>query len=199
MLSMSACSASSRCWPSMARRMPSRSGHLQPADRGARLDRLERQLLVARDDDGAGNRRQVAGLTALLVVLHEFVDLSPDDLALVGLLARRDAPLEQVPVHLRRRLLLAAPNGLPGLAVVQHLEANQLVDVSGSQRGLIELHPKLLHPDGSHVNHSVLVPAEIAPRTEEANCSGLPPRISTRFSLILERVRGNIFPYHSCS
>ena len=77
---------------------------------------------------------------------------------------------------------VAAPDGLPRLAVAQDLEANQLVDVFGSQSCLIELHAKLLHSDCSDVNHSVLVPAEIAPRTEEANCSGLPPRISTRFS-----------------
>ena len=78
--------------------------HLQPADDRARLDRLESELLVAGDDDGARNGRQVARLPALLVILHEFVDLSPDDLALVGLLARGDPALEQVPVHLRRRL-----------------------------------------------------------------------------------------------
>ena len=75
-------------------------GHLQTSDRGAGLDRFERQLLVTGNDDSAGNRRQVASLTALLVVLHEFVDLSPDDLSLIGFLARRDASLEQIPVHL---------------------------------------------------------------------------------------------------
>ena len=50
-------------------------GHLQDADARVVVGRLERQLLVARDDDGAGNRRQVARLAALLVVLHELVDL----------------------------------------------------------------------------------------------------------------------------
>ena len=77
--------------------------HLQDADARVALGRLERQLLVAGDDHRAGNRRQVARLAALLVVLHELVDLLADDLALVGLLARRDAPLEKVPVHFRRR------------------------------------------------------------------------------------------------
>ena len=108
--------------------------HLQLADRGTRLNRLERQLLIARDDDGAGNGGQVAGIAALLVVLDQFVNLSPDDLALVGLLARGDALLEQVPVHLGGHFLLGAAHGrMPGFAVVQHLEANQLVDVAGSQ------------------------------------------------------------------
>ena len=69
---------------------------------------LKRELLVARDDDRARNRRQVARLAALLVVLHELVDLAADDLPLIGLLARRDAAFEQVPVHLRR----AAPGRL---------------------------------------------------------------------------------------
>ena len=71
--------------------------------------RLEPQALVARDDDGAGDRRQIARLPALLVVLHELVDLAADDLPLVRLLVRADAPLEQVPVDLRR----AAPRRPP--------------------------------------------------------------------------------------
>ena len=95
----------------MARRIPSRSGTFRRPTDDARLDRLERQFLVARDDDGAGNRRQVPRLAALLVILNEFVNLSPDDLALVGLLARGDAALEQVPVDLRRRLFLPPRTG----------------------------------------------------------------------------------------
>ena len=83
--------------------------HLQDADPRIVAGRLERQLLVAGDDDRARNRRQIARLAALLVVLHELVDLAPDDLALIGLLARRDAPLEQIPVHLRGRRRLGAP------------------------------------------------------------------------------------------
>src|SRR5436190_1275405 len=38
----------------------------------------------------------------------QLIDLFADDVALIGLLARRDASFEQVPVHLRRRLLLPA-------------------------------------------------------------------------------------------
>ena len=56
---------------------------------------------------------------------------------------------------LEGRLLLAAPDRLTRLAVVQDLEADQLVDVAGGQRGLIELHAELLHPDGGDVNHAV--------------------------------------------
>ena len=119
---------------------------------------LERQLLVARDDHRAGNRRQVARLAALLVVLHELVDFLADDLALVGLVARRDAPLEKIPVHLRRlrqpRLLLAAAHWrLRVLAVAQDLEPHQLVDVTGGQRSLVELHAELLHPNRGDVDH----------------------------------------------
>ena len=44
------------------------------------------------------------------VVLHQLVDLPADDLALVRLLARGDAALQQVPIHLRRR---AAASGNP--------------------------------------------------------------------------------------
>ena len=76
-------------------------GHLQNAERRLAGDRLELQRLVARDDDGAGNRRQIARLPALLVVGDELVDLLADDLALIGLLARRDAALEQIPADLR--------------------------------------------------------------------------------------------------
>ena len=46
--------------------------------------------------------------------------------------------------------------GLARFAVVQHLEANELVDVAGSQRGLVEVDPELLHPDRSHVDHASL-------------------------------------------
>ena len=42
--------------------------HLQDADARVVAGRLEVQLLVAADDHGAGNRRQVARLAALLVV-----------------------------------------------------------------------------------------------------------------------------------
>src|SRR5439155_16504875 len=75
--------------------------HLQDPDTPVIARRLKRQLLVARDDDGAGNRRQIPRLAALLVVLHELVDLAADDLALVRLLAGRDATLEEIPVHFR--------------------------------------------------------------------------------------------------
>src|SRR5438034_11507421 len=123
-------------------------GHLENAD--AIVARcLKRELLVARDDDGARNRRQVARLTALLVVLRELVDLLPDDLALVGLVARRDAALEEVPVHFRRRrhprLLSAAANTrLPAFAVAQNLESDELIYVTGGQGSLVELHAELL-------------------------------------------------------
>ena len=130
-------------------------GHFQHADARVVVGRLERQLLVARDDDRARNRRQVARLAALLVVLHELVDLPADDLALVRLLARRDAALEQVPVDFRGRAaaLPAADRRLGLLAVAQHFEPHQLVDITGGQGGLVELDPELLHPDGGDVDH----------------------------------------------
>ena len=150
--------------------------YLEPPYRRSGLEWLERQLLVARDDHGTRDGRQVPSLATLLVVLHEFVDLSPDDLALVCLLARPYAPLQQVPVHFGRDLLLAAPNRrLTGLPVVQHLEAHELVDVFRSQRCLIELHPKLLHPDGRDVYHVGPLRNPLIRGTEEANCSDLRP------------------------
>ena len=78
-------------------------GHLQAADPRAAFGRLEAQLLVARDDHGAGNRRQVARLAALFVVLHQLFDLLADDLALIRLFVRGDAALEQIPVDLGLR------------------------------------------------------------------------------------------------
>ena len=133
--SMSACSASSRCWPSIARENAFALRDLEPPDHAPRLDRLERELLVGRDDDGAGNRGQIARLSALFVILNELLDLPPDDVALIGLLARRDAPLEQVPLDLRlgRLFLAASHRRLALLAVAQNLEAHQLVDVVGGK------------------------------------------------------------------
>ena len=132
--------------------------HLQDADARIAVRGRERQLLVARDDDGARNRRQIARLAALLVVLHELVDFLADDLALIRLVARRDAPLEKIPVHLGRRrqtrlLLPAAHRRLRVLAVVQDFEANELVDVAGRQRSLVELHAELLHSNRGDVDH----------------------------------------------
>jgi hypothetical protein len=123
---------------------------LQEAERRVGLDRLELQRFVTRDDDGAGDRRQVPGLAALLVVGDELVDLPPDDRALVGLFARGDAALQQIPVDLRRRgvLLLAAADRLRLLSVVEDFESHELVDVVGRERCLVELHPELLHPNG---------------------------------------------------
>ena len=101
--------------------------------------RLEGELLVAGDDDGAGDRRQVARLPALLVVLHELVDLAPDDLPLIRLLVGRDPPLEKIPVDLRDRrtgrgfLLAAAHRRLGAFGVTEHFEADELVDIAGSQ------------------------------------------------------------------
>ena len=131
-------------------------GHLQRAHARSLVRRLEDELLVAGDDDGAGNRRQVARLAALLVVLDELVDLPPDDLALVGLLARRDAPLEEVPVDLGGAPASRLPprTGWLGLlAVAQDLEADELVDITGGQGGLVELDAELLHPNGGDVDH----------------------------------------------
>ena len=157
--SMSACSASSRCWPSIARRMPSRSGTFRMPTRPSSPDAWNVELLVAADDHRARNRREIARLAALLVVLHQLVDLAADDLALIGLLARRDAALEQIPVHLRRRgawpRLAAAHRRLRAVAVAEHLEADQLVDVAGGQGRLVELDPELLHADRGNVDHGV--------------------------------------------
>ena len=88
-------------------------GHFQDAERRIAGDRLELERLVARDDDGAGDRRQVARLTALLVVADELVDLLADDLALIGLLARRDAALEQIPADLRLARAPRTPGAVP--------------------------------------------------------------------------------------
>src|SRR5262249_23558147 len=94
--------------------------NLEATHSRTRLDRLACQLLVAGDDHGARNGRQIVSLTALFVILDEFVDLSPDDLALIGFLARRDPAFEQIPVHFRRHLLLPTANRrLPRFAVTK--------------------------------------------------------------------------------
>src|SRR5581483_1919818 len=50
-------------------------------------------------------------------------------------------------------LLAAAHRRLRLIAITQNLESNELVDVTGRQGSLVELHPKLLHADGGNVNH----------------------------------------------
>ena len=128
-------------------------GHLQDAERRLAGDGLELQRLVARDDDGAGNRRQVARLAALLVVLDELVDLLADDLALIRLLIGGDAAFEQVPADLRLVRTAAHARRRALLPVVQHLEADEFVDVLGGQGSLIELHAKLLHFERGDADH----------------------------------------------
>src|SRR5262249_35265161 len=85
------------------------------------------------------------------------VDLSADDLALISLLVRGDPAFEQIPVDFRRSgawlHLAAAHAGLGVVAVVQDLEPDQFVDVAGGQRGLVKLHPELLHSDSGNVDH----------------------------------------------
>jgi hypothetical protein len=74
--------------------------NLEPPDRSTRLHGVEGQLLVGRNDHSTGNRRQVTCLAALFVVLDQFLDLLPDDLPLIRLLARGNPTFEQVPVDL---------------------------------------------------------------------------------------------------
>ena len=100
-------------------------GHLERAQHRIARHRLELERLVARDDHRAGNRRQVARLAALLVIGDQLVDLLADDLALIGLLAGRDPPLEQVPSDLG---LAGAPAdaGRRLLAVAEDLEPDDV-------------------------------------------------------------------------
>jgi len=42
---------------------------------------------------------------------------------------------------------------LRAVAVIEHLEADQLIDVTGGQRSLVELHAELLHPNRGDVDH----------------------------------------------
>ena len=72
----------------------------QDADAGIIPRRLKGELFVATDDDGAGNGWKIVRLPALLVILHQLVDFSANDLTLVGLLVGRDTALEQIPVDL---------------------------------------------------------------------------------------------------
>ncbi len=106
----------------------------QRADGGPVAQGLEAKALVARDDDRAGDRGQVARLATLLVILDELIDLAADDVPLVGLVARGDAPFEQVPVDFRPGApATAAHRRVRLVGVAQDLEAHELVDVLGGQ------------------------------------------------------------------
>ena len=61
-----------------------------------------------------------------------------------------------------RRLLAAAAHRLRLLAVAEHLEPDQLVDVAGAQGGLVELHAELLHPNRGDANHRLWVEGAVA-------------------------------------
>ena len=128
--------------------------HFQRAEVRVALDRRKRELFIAGNNHGARNRRQVARLPALLVVLNQLIDFPANDLPLIGFLVRRDATLQQIPIHLRRRAAApAALHGLRLLAVAQHFEPYQLFDITRGQGRLIELHPELLHSDRGNVDH----------------------------------------------
>ncbi|MEZ5418545.1 MAG: hypothetical protein R2708_14545 [Vicinamibacterales bacterium] len=159
-LSMSACSASRRCWPSMTQDAFA-LGHLQRAERTAK--RPPRTTISSHEMMTAPSRRQVACLAALLVCWDELVDLLADDLALVGLLARRDPAFEEVPADLGRRFLPPAHPGGRMVTVAEHLEAHQLVDVTGRQGGLVELHSELLHPNRGDADHRGPLDGRILP------------------------------------
>ena len=108
-------------------------GHLQHANPGVLAGGLEPERFIAGNDHGSRDGRQIPGLPALLVVLNELVDLPADDLTLIGLVVGRNAALEQVPVHLRRRrhALPASPaDRLCPFPVAQDFETDQLVDVA---------------------------------------------------------------------
>src|SRR5882672_3943942 len=163
--------------------------HLQDAHALVLVGGLEGELLVAGNDDGTGNRRQVARLAALFVVLHELVDFLADDLPLIGFLTRGDPPFEKIPVHFRRRharlLTAAADRVLRIFAVAEDLEADKLIYVAGRERSLVELHPELLHPDRGNIDHRLKSWTPLAgPRvtSKEANCSERRAAISTIFS-----------------
>ena len=68
-------------------------GHLEVTEIGLGVERRETERLVTRDDDCAWNRRQVVRLATLPVVLNQFVDLTTNDVPLIGLLVGREAPL----------------------------------------------------------------------------------------------------------
>src|SRR5690606_7105508 len=90
----------------------------------------------------------------LLGVPDEFVDLLADNLAPVGLVGRGDATFEQVPPDLASsRGATAAGFLLLPVPVIEHLKAQEFVDVFGGQGSLIELHAKLLHPKGGDADH----------------------------------------------
>ena len=86
----------------------------------------------------------------------------------------------------RNRGATAIAHGrLPALAVVEHFEADQLVDVARGQRGLIELHAELLHANGGDVDHKVRSRGPGAgrlPKCKETDCTERSLRISTVFS-----------------
>jgi len=42
---------------------------------------------------------------------------------------------------------------LRGIAVIENLKPDELVDVTGRERRLVELHAELLHADRGNVNH----------------------------------------------
>src|SRR5262245_44778160 len=162
--------------------------HLECADAWVVVRCRKRQLFVAADDDGARNGRQVAGLPALFVVLDELVDLLANDLPLIGLLARRDAALEQIPVDFRWQRTWTGPAAayaVGTVCVIQHLEPDKLVDITGSQGRLVELDAELLHADRSHVDHGItFAPAGHRPATavKERDFTGRLCTISTVFS-----------------
>ena len=54
----------------------------------------------------------------------------------------------------KRAALFLAANALgPLVLVTQHFESDELVDITGGKRGLIELHAELLHPNSGYADH----------------------------------------------
>src|SRR5438128_186977 len=104
-------------------------GDLEHAEHAVRAGGRELEAPVRDQQDGARDGGQVPGLGALRVVSDQLGDLLLDDRALVGFGARRDALLEQLPVHARGLLLLAlrTRRRVRAAVVGEHLEAHHPV------------------------------------------------------------------------
>ncbi len=103
-------------------------------------------------NDGPRDSRKISGLLTFRIILNQFTNFLPNHRPLKGGFTPPNPFLQQLPVD-GGGLTGFPPFFLLNGRIIQHLKFDQLLDVSGCERSLIELYSKLSYLMGWDSNH----------------------------------------------